>query len=170
MRWSTTTHGGQTLTAFKGTAIAGNEVFQIVLDPTAANGSYTFELFQEIDHTVGSNSIALTVGFRGTDADGDMANRGTFVVSIADDQPIATTGTGTTFLEDDVSGYPATDATPADDTAASQTASLNVAWGADDDTRAGSATRLGASLRSWSTAAVFRRRKAARPSRSPRTG
>ncbi|MCQ1570726.1 Ig-like domain-containing protein [Neorhizobium galegae] len=130
--------GGQTLTAY----IQGTEtkVFQIVLDPTASKGSYTVEIFNELDHAEGSNSAALSFKFVGTDADGDHAAVGTATVTIADDQLVVGTpqsgdvdedgwtqlasgagnlgpllGGGDSFLVDTVT-----------------TRSLNISWGADN--------------------------------------
>src|SRR4029079_3845169 len=81
-----------------------------------------------------SDSIGLTFHYRGTDADGDRAATGSFLVNIADDQPVqGTAGVSDGVNEDDVSTYPATD-TSADDGITS--ASLGISWGADDDTRA----------------------------------
>ncbi|TWF54972.1 beta strand repeat-containing protein [Neorhizobium alkalisoli] len=130
-----TENGGQILTAHKGTA-TGATIFEVVLDPTSTNGSYTFELKGELDHAAGTDPLKLTFTFRGTDADGDAGNRATFIVQIADDAPVqGTVGVpAITLNEDNVSHYPATDGTPGNVTKTGAT-SLGISWGADDDIR-----------------------------------
>ncbi|CDZ48038.1 DUF5801 repeats-in-toxin domain-containing protein [Neorhizobium galegae] len=132
-------NGGQTLTAY----IQGTEtkVFQIVLDPTSSKGSYTVEIFNELDHAEGSNAAALSFRFVGTDADGDHAALGTATVTIADDAPvIGAAGEGSEGKVDEGSGN--IDSPENGDFAriaeispeSNKTAqgSLGISWGADD--------------------------------------
>ena len=72
---------------YTGTA-GGATVFTLVV---AANGSYTFKLFDQLDHADGNNPndvIDLNFGVKATDLDGDVAN-GTITVKVKDDAPIA---------------------------------------------------------------------------------
>ncbi|CDZ56241.1 T1SS-143 repeat domain-containing protein [Neorhizobium galegae] len=127
--------GGQTLTAY----IQGSEtkVFQIVLDPTASKGSYTVEIFNELDHAEGSNAATLSFKFVGTDADGDHAAVGTATVTIADDQLVVGNPQSGDVDED---GYPQLASGAGNlfgdgdsflvDTVT--TRSLNISWGADN--------------------------------------
>ncbi|MCQ1766605.1 VCBS domain-containing protein [Neorhizobium galegae] len=127
--------GGQTLTAY----IQGTEtkVFQIVLDPTASKGSYTVEIFNELDHAEGSNSATLSFKFVGTDADGDHAAVGTATVTIADDQLVVGTPQsgdvdedGWTQLASGGGNWFGDGDSPLVDTVT--TRSLNISWGADN--------------------------------------
>ena len=132
-------NGGQTLTAFAGEG----KVFEVILDPTAINGTYTFELFQELDHATSSDLASLTFTFRATDADGDNADAGTFQVDVSDDKPVPGVAETLTFDEEGLStigntgaehiassgsNYPG-DVSP---NTVSGTGNLNIAWGADD--------------------------------------
>ena len=136
--------GGQTITATKG---AGGEViFTIELDPTATNGSYTFELKGELDHAANSNKLDLDFNFRGTDADGDNAPAGSFKVTVNDDKPVAGEATTGAVNEDDISSWPQTDGTPFSDAGKSTTQALNISWGADDDIRTGAGDTFGRSV------------------------
>ncbi|KAB1088260.1 tandem-95 repeat protein [Neorhizobium galegae] len=129
-----TENGGQVLTAYKGSA-SGPAIFEVVLDPTAEKGSYTFELKGELDHNSNSDNMKLSFSFRGTDADGDNGDRSKFTVQIADDKPVqGEVGTNAGLNEDNVSNYPATDATFLDPRK-TNAASLGISWGADDDVR-----------------------------------
>ncbi|WP_117194795.1 T1SS-143 repeat domain-containing protein [Rhizobium terrae] len=130
-----TVGGGQIVSAYKGTT-SGEMIFQVALDPTAAKGSYTFELMGELDHDSGSDAAGLTFRFRGTDADGDNADVGQFTVEIADDAPVRGTAGAAALAEDDISAYSQTDATEADRTV-TEAISLGISWGADDDIRSG---------------------------------
>ncbi|CAN7486531.1 T1SS-143 repeat domain-containing protein [Neorhizobium sp. LjRoot104] len=131
-------NGGQTLTAY----VQGTEtkVFQIVLDPTSSKGSYTVEIFNELDHAEGSNSATLSFKFVGTDADGDHAAVGTATVTIADDQLVVGNPQSGDVDED---GYPQLASGAGNpgplfwggdsllvDTVT--TRNLNISWGADD--------------------------------------
>ncbi|CDZ30880.1 DUF5801 repeats-in-toxin domain-containing protein [Neorhizobium galegae] len=130
--------GGQTLTAY----IQGTEtkVFQIVLDPTASKGSYTVEIFNELDHAEGSNSASLSFKFVGTDADGDQAAVGTATVTIADDQLVVGTPQSGDVDEDGWTQLASGAGNPGPlfgggdsllvDTVT--TRSLNISWGADN--------------------------------------
>ena len=79
-------NGGETLTATAGAN--GPTVFTLSLDPTAANGAYTFTLDRALDDAVGSNNIGLTFTVQATDADGDAVNQ-SFTVNVQDDVPVA---------------------------------------------------------------------------------
>ncbi|MEN3150764.1 DUF5801 repeats-in-toxin domain-containing protein, partial [Neorhizobium sp. IRAMC:178] len=110
-------NGGQTLTAYVDGSEPAAKVFEISLDPTSANGSYTVEIFQELDHSSDSDALTISFQFQGVDADGDAAASGTALITIADDAPvIGAAGEG----EVDEGG--------------SNTAqgSLGISWGADD--------------------------------------
>ena len=93
-----------------------SDVFIITLDPTTANGSYTFELIGNLDHYVpGTNNsegpvfgplvlegddaqpsftgvpvafLDFTIPFTATDSDGDSVD-GTVTVRVEDDEPVA---------------------------------------------------------------------------------
>ncbi|MFN7125672.1 MAG: DUF5801 repeats-in-toxin domain-containing protein, partial [Allorhizobium sp.] len=134
----TTENGGQTLTAY----IVGTEtkVFEIVLDPTATNGSATVEIFQELDHNVGSNSAIISVQFQATDSDGDAAKPATFSVTIQDDV-LEIGRPEREFVDED--GYPGLESGAgnpgpwghhSDDSngGTSERGDLNISWGADD--------------------------------------
>ncbi|KZL18625.1 Cadherin domain protein [Pseudovibrio axinellae] len=49
----------------------GTLVFEIVLDPTAASGAYSYEQFAQLDHLNGSYDLLLSFQFIATDSDGD---------------------------------------------------------------------------------------------------
>ncbi|MGI2034674.1 DUF5801 repeats-in-toxin domain-containing protein [Rhizobium panacihumi] len=146
-----TVDGGQILTAYKG-SVSGDVVFIAKVDALATNGAYSFELKGELDHASGSNSIDLTFGFVGTDADGDDAGRSTFRIAIADDQPVQGTAENVSLTEDDISTYPATDATQTDVTKTAA-ASLGISWGADDDIRSGANDTFGRTVQFGTSAA-----------------
>ncbi|CDN49613.1 DUF5801 repeats-in-toxin domain-containing protein [Neorhizobium galegae] len=113
-------NGGQTLTAYVDGSEPAAKVFEISLDPTSANGSYTVEIFQELDHTVDSDALTISFQFQGVDADGDAAASGTALITIADDAPvIGAAGEGGEGKVDE---------------GGSNTAqgSLGISWGADD--------------------------------------
>ena len=80
---------GDTLTASAG----GREVFTLVL---AANGDYTFDLNDQLDHADGSGDLAtlaidLSSVLVATDFDGDSVTPpdGTFVINVENDVPAA---------------------------------------------------------------------------------
>ncbi|POF31663.1 T1SS-143 repeat domain-containing protein [Roseibium marinum] len=133
-----TDEGGQVLTAYKGSVGTGNEVFTITLDPTAANGSYTFELVGELDHDSGSDNLDIDFAFAATDADGDQAADGTASVSVEDDTPVqGTAGTAAPVGEDGLGDANATGGSfDAVDDLSTGAVSLGIDWGADNDTRA----------------------------------
>jgi T1SS-143 domain-containing protein len=113
-------NGGQTLTAYVDGSEPAAKVFEISLDPTSANGSYTVEIFQELDHGSDSDALAISFQFQGVDADGDAAASGTALITIADDAPvIGAAGEGSEGKVDE---------------GGSNTAqgSLGISWGADD--------------------------------------
>ncbi|MBC2773520.1 tandem-95 repeat protein [Rhizobium sp. AQ_MP] len=129
-------NGGQTLTAYIDGSEPRAKVFEIVLDPTAKNGSYTVEIFRELDHSVGKNALQIFFKYQGTDADGDSAAAGVASVRIRDDEPVqGEVGAIPTLSEDDVSAYEQTDATQPDDVTKTSPVSLGIAWGADDNIR-----------------------------------
>ncbi|MFK0331567.1 DUF5801 repeats-in-toxin domain-containing protein [Rhizobium sp. NPDC090275] len=98
-------------------------VFVVTLNPSAANGAYTFELLQSIDHpqTAGSEGgegseggirplavtlsqdeqIGLNFQVTAKDADGDTLPVN-FTVTVNDDVPTANTVTNETIMQDDL--------------------------------------------------------------------
>ncbi len=126
--------GVPTLTA---TTLGGTPVFTIALDKTAANGAYTFTLLDNLDHRPGNgeNFIDIRVGFRATDGDGDRVD-GTFNVRVTDDVPLATTPPDVANLKEESLAYVTAPADPdsPDVDVRTVTGSLNILWGADDDT------------------------------------
>jgi T1SS-143 domain-containing protein len=138
------TSGGQA-TAFVITTIAGqpaiigyfagtdptaaaNHVYTITLD-NVGSGSYTFTLLQPLDHPITGteDSIDLTIGFTAMDATGDSASA-TFSVSINDDSPEVGAPEAGAVVED-TTGAAGSESF----VAISQTRSLDISWGADDD-------------------------------------
>ncbi|MDQ0136605.1 T1SS-143 domain-containing protein [Neorhizobium galegae] len=110
-------NGGQTLTAYIDGSEPAAKVFEISLNPTSANGSYTVEIFQELDHSSDSDALTISFQFQGVDADGDAAASGTALITIADDAPvIGAAGEGNV---DEGGGNTAQ-------------GSLGISWGADD--------------------------------------
>lgn len=82
---------------------AGSQVFTVSLSDLSA-GSYTFNLLKHLDHPAGNNEndIALSFGYRATDADGDVTATSTFTVTVNDDSPVTTGAiTAATVLDDD---------------------------------------------------------------------
>ncbi len=133
--YSVATVGGvPTLTA---TTLGGTPVFTIALDKAAANGAYTFTLLDNLDHRPGNgeNFIDIRVGFRATDGDGDRV-AGTFNVRVTDDVPLATTPPDVANLKEEALAYVTAPADPdsPDVDVRAVTGSLNILWGADDDT------------------------------------
>ncbi|WP_105431449.1 DUF5801 repeats-in-toxin domain-containing protein [Neorhizobium sp. T6_25] len=113
-------NGGQTLTAYVDGSEPAAKVFEISLDPTSANGSYTVEIFQELDHSSDSDALTISFQFQGVDADGDAAASGTALITIADDAPvIGAAGEGGEGKVDEGGGNTAQ-------------GSLGISWGADD--------------------------------------
>jgi T1SS-143 domain-containing protein len=90
---------GQLLTAKAG----GTTVFTVQLSDTA-NGTYTFKLFDNLDHASGNakNDLALTFGFTATDSDGDTTAPASFTVHVTDDVPVAGVGDTRGVDEDDL--------------------------------------------------------------------
>ncbi|WP_441241213.1 T1SS-143 repeat domain-containing protein [Tardiphaga sp. 768_D3_N2_1] len=119
------------------------KVFHITLSDSG-NGTYTFELLDNIDH-VGSgqgSALSLQLGFVATDADGDT-DSSSFTVTINDDngRPSIGTAEAVSVDEDGLMGgntQPATGDLPG--AATSATGSLAISWGADDN-NSGSADR-----------------------------
>ncbi len=113
-------NGGQTLTAYVDGSEPAAKVFEISLDPTSANGSYTVEIFQELDHSSDSDALTISFQFQGVDADGDAAASGSALITIADDAPvIGAAGEGSEGKVDEGGGNTAQ-------------GSLGISWGADD--------------------------------------
>ncbi len=83
------TNNGHTLTA---TRSDGQPIFTATLDPTAANGSYTFTLQGRVDHGVRGleDNLGVNMNFVAKDSDGDTVN-GSFTVVINDDTPVILT-------------------------------------------------------------------------------
>jgi T1SS-143 domain-containing protein len=124
---------GTVLTATKGEG--GAEVFTVTLSDVQ-NGTYTFELKGNIDHTApntaGDENITLNFGFTATDSDGDKANA-SFNVEIDDDKPVIGEPVQTSVNENDLSG--GNDAGEREATSVS--GSLAISWGADDNNDGG---------------------------------
>ncbi|WP_210326178.1 DUF5801 repeats-in-toxin domain-containing protein [Oricola nitratireducens] len=130
-------NGGYELIAYKSGgdyADTADQVFKVTIDPTTANGSYSFDLLGNLDHPTADteDNIDLTVGFRSIDADGDAGARGTFVVSVDDDAPLIGAPEHEYVDEDDL---PHTDYDvyhPDADDSVVQHGSLYVVWGQDN--------------------------------------
>ncbi|MGM4927015.1 T1SS-143 repeat domain-containing protein [Tardiphaga sp. 619_E2_N8_5] len=128
--WGMANDNGGSLT------INDRKVFHITLSDTG-NGTYTFELLDNLDH-VGSgqgSALSLQLGFVATDADGDTDNS-SFTVTISDDngRPSIGTAQAVSVDEDGLTGgntQPATgDLAGA---ATSAMGSLAISWGADNN-------------------------------------
>ena len=106
----TVTLSGNTYTGTAG----GRDVFTLQIN---TNGTYTFNLLDQLDHSNPNNPneiINLNFGYTATDADGDMA-MSTITIQVRDDAPVAvndtnslndtqTTATGNVTINDD-EGY-----------------------------------------------------------------
>ncbi|KZD20585.1 DUF5801 repeats-in-toxin domain-containing protein [Tardiphaga robiniae] len=128
--WGMANDNGGSLT------INDRKVFHITLSDTG-NGTYTFELLDNLDH-VGSgqgSALSLQLGFVATDADGDT-DSSSFTVTISDDngRPFIGTAQAVSVDEDGLTGgntQPATgDLAGA---ATSAMGSLAISWGADNN-------------------------------------
>lgn len=128
--WGMANDNGGSLT------INDRKVFHITLSDTG-NGTYTFELLDNLDH-VGSgqgSALSLQLGFVATDADGDT-DSSSFTVTISDDngRPSIGTAQAVSVDEDGLTGgntQPATgDLAGA---ATSAMGSLAISWGADNN-------------------------------------
>lgn len=105
-------NGGYVLTAYTGQNPAANAVFKVTLDPTDDTGSYKFDLLGVLNHPNtgmqmnSENDINLTFGFKAIDSDGDATGRGTFMVTVDDDAPIAGVAvvSGVELRHDETSG------------------------------------------------------------------
>jgi hypothetical protein len=101
---------GQTLVGYTGatvpTAVAdGQVVFSVELSDDGT-GSYTFTLFQKLDHpfnndpnaagieTAFEDDLVFTFDFTARDSDGDTDTTGSFQVTVDDDVPVTTGATG----------------------------------------------------------------------------
>ncbi|MGX9393321.1 T1SS-143 repeat domain-containing protein [Nitrobacteraceae bacterium UC4446_H13] len=101
---------------------------------TEANPSYTFALFQNLDHAPGGDPLNLSFVVRATDSDGDHVDQ-TFKVDVTDSVPSIVGGDRDfTLDEDDLPG--GNDALMPDTHQHDQTVlankSLGIQWGADD--------------------------------------
>jgi T1SS-143 domain-containing protein len=108
---------------------ADNRVVFTVQLSDSGDGSYTFTLFDNLDHaSSGPNdgSLALSFGFKATDGDGDTATS-SFKVTVLDTTPVAYGGDARTVDEDDL---------PSGTDSAKEprivSGDLNVSWGSDD--------------------------------------
>jgi len=135
-------NGGYVLTAYKSGGSASNladQVFKVTLDPTSTNGSYSFELLGNLDHSSigGANKeddLNLTFRFRATDADGDLGSAASFQVTVDDDAPtVNPTQTAVTLDEDGLAAGNHDSAYPGDAAAtdASYSGTLSYSFGAD---------------------------------------
>ncbi|WP_322517587.1 tandem-95 repeat protein [Rhodopseudomonas palustris] len=94
---------GQTLTAYRyenghylngsgndlGTSPSNSaRVFSVSLSDSGS-GSYSFTLYDNLDHASGADALPLNFGFTATDSDGD-ATSGSFTVDVVDDVPLVT--------------------------------------------------------------------------------
>ncbi|MDB5586598.1 MAG: hypothetical protein JWP26_1568 [Devosia sp.] len=123
------------------TATAGGEtVFTVSLSDTGT-GTYTFRLYGNIDHAVGTDTKALSFGFVATDADGDTASS-SFTVNLLDDQ-LSLGSVGVRYVEEEALPHGNEDASPLGvelsgvlangGLIGSQIgASLNISWGNDN--------------------------------------
>ncbi|MGF9562975.1 VCBS domain-containing protein [Neorhizobium sp. JUb45] len=133
---------GAVLTAHKGSA-TGEAVFTVRLSDEGENGSFTFELQGNLDHTprLGDDSFGIRFDFTARDSDGDVGGS-SFTVTVVDDVPVIGTPETTDIDEEDVPGLKGN----AGDTyepnegaggritgAGSVIGSLGVSWGADDN-------------------------------------
>jgi T1SS-143 domain-containing protein len=104
----TNADGGQTLTAYKGSISAANQVFTLTLDPDAGTtGTFSFELTGALDHPKGDgqNTLVLNIGFTATDGDGDTASS-SLTFRITDDVPYANgAAVNVKVDEDDIKTY-----------------------------------------------------------------
>ncbi|NKJ37393.1 VCBS domain-containing protein [Rhizobium sp. SG570] len=106
---------------------ASNVVFYATVSDTD-NGHYNFTLVQSLDDAKGSDAIKLTFGYTATDSDGDSATN-TFIVTVADDKPVAATGDAGSVTEGALASG---NENPHVGTDAVATGSLNISWGADN--------------------------------------
>ncbi|WP_299481206.1 DUF5801 repeats-in-toxin domain-containing protein [uncultured Roseibium sp.] len=115
------------LTAYKGDGrLDADKIFEVSLfdDDT---GSYTFELFGNIDHENGqTDPWILDFAALASDGDGDIV-RTDFSVEIVDDEPEAGDAVQRTVQEHDLKN-----GTDPDPSALTKTGDLNIVWGADD--------------------------------------
>ena len=102
--------------------IAANQVFTISLDATTTiDGTYTFTLLRPLDHPIigTDDTLNLTVNITATDGSGDHVDT-VIHVNVNDDTPVIVTSAEThSTLTDPV------------ETAAIQSGSLGISWGAD---------------------------------------
>jgi T1SS-143 domain-containing protein len=105
------------------------KVFHLTLSD-ADNGSYTFELLDNLDHKgAGQGSVlALSFGITATDSDGDTTAPTSFIVNITDDVVAAGTGETKSVREDDL-----LTGTSPDLSKLQTTGSLNIDWNSDDN-------------------------------------
>jgi T1SS-143 domain-containing protein len=91
----TVTHNNGTYTGIAG----GKEIFKLTV---ASNGTYTFRLFEQLDHANGSDPndvITLNFGINAKDSQGDTTT-GVLTVNVADDAPLAVRDDCTIFIHE----------------------------------------------------------------------
>ncbi|MET3898966.1 T1SS-143 domain-containing protein [Devosia sp. UYZn731] len=113
----------------------GREIFTVKLN---SDGSYTFTLKDNIDHTLGSDTKELTFGFKATDGDGDSVN-GSFQVNVTDSVPTIGTTETETVSEQNLPFF-LDDFFPDGSNSLVQPGKLNIDWNADDN-NSGTANR-----------------------------
>jgi T1SS-143 domain-containing protein len=127
---TTQANGTQELDAYKGSLhTAANLVFSVVLDPTAAHGTYNFTLSGNLDHPASGSqddNLQLNFGITATDSDGDSVAQN-FTVDVQDDVPVAQVGAAETVSEASLPH-----GTSPNSAALAATGSLNIEWGADN--------------------------------------
>ncbi|WP_315754110.1 MULTISPECIES: VCBS domain-containing protein [unclassified Bradyrhizobium] len=97
------------------------------------DGSYKFTLLDNLDHgKSGTDSLALSFGFKATDSDGDSA-ASSFTVAVTDDVPTVGCAEDETVSEANLptDGYDTSHPDASNSTV--QTGSLDISWGADDN-------------------------------------
>ncbi|WP_424630070.1 DUF5801 repeats-in-toxin domain-containing protein [Bradyrhizobium sp. SYSU BS000235] len=132
-------HGGEILTAYKGTDHSPtNVIFTLSLDPNGdPSGAFSFELKGPLDHPFGDNNdskLNLNFGFSAADGDGDTASS-SITIRVTDDVPVVASGGQRDWtLDEDVlpHGNDASD-NPADtnDYTAINDKPLGISWGSD---------------------------------------
>jgi len=74
--------GNHVMVAYKTGDLSMAPVFIVAF--TEGNPTYTFTLFQNLDHAVGTDTRAISFSVRATDGDGDFVDQ-TFIVNVGDD-------------------------------------------------------------------------------------
>ncbi|MGJ4894650.1 VCBS domain-containing protein [Bradyrhizobium oligotrophicum] len=107
-------------------------VFTVTLSDDG-DGSYKFTLLDNLDHgKSGTDSLALSFGFKATDSDGDSA-ASSFTVAVTDDVPTVGCAEDETVSEASLptDGYDTSHPDASNSTV--QTGRLDISWGADDN-------------------------------------